>query len=135
MKDLLKSAKNVKIIILVAFLGICLIFMSSIIPKSRDKPAEDLKTYAENYRIQTQNELAEMLSSTEGVGKCQVLLTLAATEESVETKSTHILMPPINGAYVICEGGDSPIIREQVTYAVASVLNITKNKVYVSKLH
>ncbi|MDR0917779.1 MAG: hypothetical protein LBM93_00790 [Oscillospiraceae bacterium] len=134
MKEFLKSAKGIKVIILIAFLGVCLIFMSSIIPKSRAEPTKDLKAYAENYRISLEEDLAAMLKETAGVGKCKVFITISATEESVDNKSSKILMPPVNGAYIVCEGGDLPTVKEQVTYAVASVLNIPANRVYVSKL-
>ncbi|GHU56874.1 hypothetical protein FACS1894132_14530 [Clostridia bacterium] len=133
MKEFLKSAKGIKIIIIAAFIGMCLIFMSTIIPKSRAEPTVDLKAYAENYRIQLEENLAEMLEKTEGVGNCKVLLTIAATEENISNKSSKIIMPPINGAYIICDGGSSPIVKEQIVYAVSSLLNIPSNRVYVSK--
>lgn len=41
--------------------------------------------------------------------------------------------PQVKGVIVICDGADNPIVREAVTEAVKTVLNITSNRVYVAK--
>ena len=43
------------------------------------------------------------------------------------------LMPQVGGVVVICEGGGSVLVQERVTNAVATALNISHNKVFVTK--
>ena len=42
------------------------------------------------------------------------------------------VMPKIRGVLVVCDGGDNAVIREKITKAVSSVLNISSGKVYVT---
>lgn len=44
-----------------------------------------------------------------------------------------ILVPEINGAAVICEGGGSPQVAEKVIRAVSTALGISSSKVFVAK--
>ena len=46
---------------------------------------------------------------------------------------TTTLMPQVGGVVVICEGGGSVLVQERVTNAVATALNISHNKVFVTK--
>jgi stage III sporulation protein AG len=136
----LKSGKGIRTVVILGILGMCLILVSSIIPKSRDEPTttapeSDLKTYAENYRLTLQNDIAEMLSKMEGVGEAEVLLTVSSTEETVYTSSKlteKIVMPPINGAFIICTGGKSFAVQEKVISAVSSALGLPTNRIYVA---
>lgn len=42
------------------------------------------------------------------------------------------VMPRIRGVLVVCDGGDNSSVREKITQAVSSVLNISSGKVYVT---
>lgn len=44
-----------------------------------------------------------------------------------------VLKPKINGVIVVCEGGNSPVICEQVYKAVSTVLDISAGKICVVK--
>ena len=46
---------------------------------------------------------------------------------------TTTLMPQVGGVVVICDGGGSVLVQERVTNAVATALNISHNKVFVTK--
>ncbi|MBP0979271.1 MAG: hypothetical protein J6C55_01315 [Oscillospiraceae bacterium] len=43
------------------------------------------------------------------------------------------LQPKIKGVVVVCQGGDNPSISQQVTSLITTVLNISSNRVYVTK--
>jgi stage III sporulation protein AG len=141
LQKFLKSGKGIRTVVILGILGMCLILVSSIIPKSRDEPTttapaeSDLKTYAENYRLNLQNDIAEMLGKMEGVGDAEVLLTVSSTEETVYTNSKlteKIVMPPVNGAFIICTGGKSFAVQEKVISAVSSALGLPTNRIYVA---
>ena len=51
---------------------------------------------------------------------------------SEQTVLQKQVMPKIRGVLVVCDGGDNPVVRENVTKAVSSVLNISTGKVYVT---
>lgn len=42
------------------------------------------------------------------------------------------VMPKIRGVLIVCDGGGNSVTREKITKAVASVLNISSGKVYVT---
>lgn len=50
-----------------------------------------------------------------------------------EVLITTTIMPQVGGVVVICEGGGNILVQERVTNAVATALNISYNKVFVTK--
>ncbi len=50
-----------------------------------------------------------------------------------EVLITTTIMPQVGGVVVICEGGGNVLVQERVTNAVATALNISYNKVFVTK--
>ena len=43
------------------------------------------------------------------------------------------IQPTIKGVVIVCSGGNNPIIKEKITNAVKTALNITSKRVYVTK--
>lgn len=151
--------KKYKYMLLILLIG--LVLMS--IPNHKDdntvSPAavSDEKNTAV---MSVQDELAEILSQIEDVGKVQVMLTLAAGEETIyQTNSStqdsgssnttviitdadrnqHGLVrqitPPVYlGAIVICQGCDKPTVRLAVTQAVSKVTGLGADSISVLKM-
>ena len=100
----------------------------------------------------------------EGVGKAEVLLTLALGEETIfETREDstesdasdrysrepviitdsdraeqglvqQVIPPVFRGAIVVCEGGESPAIKLAIVEAVSDVTGLTADKISVLKM-
>ena len=133
-KKLIRGGNIKTVIIIIGLLGLVLIFLSSFNQNKSDPTSYNVN----DYRLETQQSLSEMLSRIEGVGSVNVLLTI---ENSVEgdyldnnSTKTKEIEPVIRGVVVACEGGDDPIISARALDAVTKALNISSSKVCITKL-
>ena len=104
---------------------------------------------------QAQEELCTLLAQIDGVGRVQVMLTLAddgelfyQTDETVrdgerQTETVLADKAPIRirraaprylGAAVVCEGAERPAVQLAVKAAVASVTGLGRDKITVIKM-
>ena len=111
-----------------------------------------------------QTQLEQILTQIRGVGRVQVMLTVAAGEQtmyefnedrsddtdgySVRRETVIItnenraqqgliqqVIPPIyRGAIVVCQGGDQPSVQLAVVEAVSDVTGLTADKISVLKM-
>lgn len=82
------SDKRLKIIVIIGFVGIALIFFSSVFSKNDDKgyseeAADMVSMDTQDYKKQIESELKEILSRIDGVGKVSVMITIEGTTEFV----------------------------------------------------
>ncbi len=160
MERIVTLAKQYRYGILILLLGVVLMLI----------PTEDKKEITpvpsvEISKGSTQEErLAQILSRIEGVGKAEVMLTLAMGEETVfETREDSTIadsserydrepviitdpnraeqglvrqvIPPIfRGAIVVCQGGGDPTVKLAIVEAVADVTGLTVDKITVLKM-
>ncbi len=101
--------------------------------------------------------LARSLSSVEGVGQAEVVLTLSALSREVlaqnesrrgedwertavvlqgadreeTTVTTQVLAPCFQGALVVCDGGGSAAVRLEVTRAVSALTGLGADRITV----
>lgn len=158
------DSKKIKVIVALGLIGIVLIFASDMLGKS-DKKQEvnNDKINYEDYTDQLENKLKNLIMAIEGVGECQVMITLENTTESVyatdvefknddnsvnqkdeyvfydsEKGETPVLikeyLPKVQGVTVVCTGGDNIAVKEKIIQAVTSLFNIPTNRVSVSKI-
>lgn len=115
------------------------------------------------YRMAAEQELTELLGQIRGVGRVHVMLRISGsetqvyvTEQKTETdgsrtsrESKHVLIgsgnaqsalveqiqaPRIIGAVVVCEGGDSIQVKEQIYQAVSVACSISTAQIYVAAM-
>lgn len=159
------DSKKIKIIVAVGLIGIVLIFASDLLGGSEKKAKNDNEgsiSY-EEYTEELENKLVQLVSSIDGVGECQVMVTLENTTESVyatdveiknddssvnqkdkyviydsENGETPVLikeyLPKVQGVTVVCTGGDNTAVKEKIIESVTSLFNIPTNRVSVSKI-
>lgn len=133
-KKLYKSPKFTKIVIIVGLSAVLLIFLSSYI--DTDSLSRGVNT--EEYCAQLEENLLSIVTQIEGVGNAQILLTMDNNGENVylnnsDTK-TQSITPVVRGVVIVCDGGDDPIVINRVMSAVTKSLDISSNKVCVTKL-
>lgn len=143
-----------------ALLVICGIFVMLIIMFSGTS-AEKEETISpdgnitENYVQETERKLSEIISSINGAGKTKVMVTLDSGEENIyacdinedqneyvviKTSSQEgglllkIVQPKIRGVAVVCDGGDSYKVQNDILNAVCSVLDISSARVSITKM-
>ncbi len=133
-KKLIRGGNIKTVIIIIGLLGLVLIFLSSFNQNKSDPTSYNVN----DYRLETQQSLSEMLSRIEGVGSVNVLLTIENSVEGVyldnNSTKTKEIEPVIRGVVVACEGGDDPIISARALDAVTKALNISSSKVCITKL-
>lgn len=157
-----KDKRN-RLFIAGAVLGVVLILISDMdFSSSSSEKSVEAGDYAE-YVSLLNEELTEIISSIEGVGECNVMITLQTTKESVYAENTESTstdssnsenneyviydsengdsplllkeeMPQVAGVVVVCAGGDSDAVREKITNCVCALFSISSGRVSVAKL-
>ncbi len=161
LKTLSQKPAFLKAAVAVGLLMIVLIIMSDFSADDKNSTASAEITFesSEIYAEDTEEKLREILTSIEGVGKANVMLTIDSTEEYVYAESVKsgenrlennfviidkgsekeallkkIKNPAIGGVVVVCEGGDDPRICEKIYKAVSTALDISTSKIYVAEM-
>ena len=133
-KKLLDNPKFSKIAIIVGLVAIALIFLSSYI----DVSWFTQKTDIDEYCVALEESLLSVVTQIEGVGEAKIFLTMDNSGENVylnnsDTK-TKSISPVVRGVVIVCDGGDDPLVVSSVMSAVTKSLDISSNKVCVTKL-
>ena len=160
---MLKSdGKRAKIIVAMGLVAIVLIAFSSFFQSNDNKTTEDETSFDySQYSDETKKQLTNIVSSIDGVGDCEVMITFEYSSENVyatdsenkndensqSNKDEYVLYdsqsgallikekyPTVQGVSVVCSGGDNVEVREAVINTVTSLFNISANRVSVSKI-
>ena len=138
---------------LVLLVGVALMLLPS---GTKDQPQE---AKGEELNLQSQDikeELTQILSLIQGVGKVQVMLTVEEGEKTlyqsdegasgndtviitdgsrVESGLVQQVIPmKYRGAVIVCQGADSPAVRLSVIEAVAKVTGLKTDRITVLKM-
>ena len=118
---------------------------------------------AGEYSVFVENRLSDFLSRIDGAGEVRVYISVVSSEKYIyategrssrsenktDVEEKYVIVgsgseknalvetvenPRINGAVVLCSGGDSPIVCERVYNAVSAALGLPLGNIYVSKL-
>lgn len=127
----LKADKKRIFALLAAILGIALILFSG-----GEKKSEGGSSTLSEYKEELEEELTELCSSIDGVGKCKVTVTFSEGE-SVEYKGSNVTRqepPKVMGVTVICEGGDELHVKREISECMTALFDIGSNRVCVLKM-
>lgn len=132
--------------------------------KKQSEQTETETSVKEDFAESAEGRLEEMLSQMEGAGKVKVMITLASSSEKIvekdeettkdETQNTKSettvyeetaergqtpyiskeLTPVVEGVVVLCEGGDKPVVVQQITEAVEALFSVESHKIKVVKM-
>ena len=131
--------------------------------KSSQQDMQIKTCYSGDYCRETEKRLESFLEGIEGAGRVRVYLTVGSGERCVyakegrqirsgnktEEEEKYVLIgsgsernalvettepPAVKGAVIICTGGDSAAVREQMYKAAAAALDLPTGKIYVAKL-
>ncbi len=164
-KFLKSDERRIKIIVTVGIIGVILLVVSSAAQnKTPDKKSESIADIDyTSYCSKLEEELKEVISSIDGVGKCEIMITLENSSENVyatdneirsdsassSSRDEYVLIdsngvqqpvlikeyyPKVQGVSVVCSGGDNSKVKAEITDTVTSLFNISANRVSVSKL-
>jgi len=162
--DFTKKIKEIfdryKYVLLILFIGIFLMLL----PGQTDKAPQQETATPESMPVTCAEELEDILSQMEGVGKVKVLLTEADGAQTIyqtdedrtdshDNKSLRVetvivtngdrgeaglirsVTPPVYlGAIIVCQGGDIPSIKLAIVQAVSGVTGISSDRIAVLKM-
>lgn len=145
------SLKGKWLLLLLAALGILLLVFGgsggAAAPKEGEADAVHARTEA--YRLSLEEELGALCSSVRGAGRVTLMITLDGSEKSVYAADTDgdgrtdyvisagegLLLsrayPAVVGVAAVCEGGDDPAVRGELTALICAALDIRPNRVYI----
>ena len=152
----------VHILVILGIFGIVCILCSSCLDSENKQDSQDSQDHTSNsesaemisqeeYRLQLQQQLTEMLSNMSGVGKAEVLVTIGGSEAyhyAQEANSRYVTIggsqkealvesvshPEITGVVVACEGGSRSTVQETVYQAVSVACGLHIAQIYVTQL-
>lgn len=159
LKDVLvtkiKVSPKIPIYLAVVMLCVFLLFATSSSNSQKDDDIDIPPATQTEYAEFLENELKDIISKIDGVGNVKVMVTVEGTvsyeyvadvtssDNKIESDTVllankealikQIVNPKVSGVLVICDGGDSAVIKEKVTRAVSTVLDISSSKVYITK--
>lgn len=162
-QKLLSIAGKYRYALIVLVVGLVLLLLPQGKEKSNEASSQSLQPETTQQERKTE-ALAKILQSVRGAGRVEVLLSLAAGEETVyqvntETTATsensstkietvlitdsqreesglvrQIKAPVYLGAIVVCQGGDDPAVKLAITQAVAKITGLGADAICVLKM-
>lgn len=176
LQKLLHGEHAVRWIVMVGLAGLLCILLSALLPDDATDSVADAQTEAvqtetqtaaqlqaaEDYAASLEERLEAILTQIDGVGDCQVMLTVSGSasysyaqdteqeirEDQQEVQQEHVILeektgdaplvesmthPQVQGVIVVCSGGDDPVTQEQVYEAVRAVLALPSSRIYVTR--
>lgn len=159
-KNLIARIPESKRPVIIIISGLVLIFIICVLPvlsgSGESEYKSDISFQTENEFIkETETKLAELISSIDGAGKAKIMLTMDSSEENIYAKdingekSEYVVIktnsnengmlvkavyPKIRGVAVVCEGGDKPKVKVDITNAICSSLGISSTKISIAKM-
>ncbi len=164
LKEKIGKEKLLRIALISGVVGMIIILVSDFVPFDESDNRKAGYTDISSYKEETENEIEEILSKIQGVGRVEVMITFSGTEEyifaeeikasksdkfSSQMQNEFVLIekngekealvskvnnPEISGVVVVCDGGDSDKVCESVYKTVSTVLGIPTKNIYVTKL-
>lgn len=158
----IKKDKKTLMIIIVGFIGMFLVLASEIGAEKEVKnnnKVSEVNIFSEK---ELAEEAEKLIESIAGAGKTKIMITYESYEETVyaydkdeninaqgerdftskyiildgdekeEGLKLKILLPEIKGVAVVCQGGENPIIKEQIISALSALFNISSNKISIA---
>ena len=159
----IKRDKRIAIIVCIGLVGIILLTLSELMPQKSDakqnEKSENVTDIRDSYEENIEKRLTSIVSSINGAGRTEVMVTLASGDENVyavKEKSSDgskereyividsdknesglllkVIEPEIRGVAIVCEGADSAKIRQEIISSVSAVLGISTNRISIAKI-
>ena len=165
LSEKLKKDKKLLLTVAAGILGIVFIVISEFIPKSSYKKAEtgeQNNNTVSSYEETLEKRLESIISSVDGAGRVQVMVTLDTSEQTQYAKDENsksgdktseksyekkfvltdddsgvvlkTTEPEVRGVIVVCDGGDNAAVKNGITSAVRAALSVDSNKITVLKM-
>ena len=113
----------------------------------------DQSLQEQDWQTKMEERLVEVLEQVQGVGKAEVFLTCEGTQEKVvekdETETVYQrafrgnqtpyvsaeIYPQVTGVLVVAQGGDNPVVIQNIQEAVQVLFQVEAHKIKVMKMN
>mgnify|MGYP005748863765 FL=1 len=113
----------------------------------------DQSLQEQDWETKMEERLVEVLEQVQGVGKAEVFLTCEGTQEKVvekdETETVYErdsrgnqtpyvsaeIYPQVTGVLVVAQGGDDPVVIQNIQEAVQVLFQVEAHKIKVMKMN
>ena len=113
----------------------------------------DQSLQEQDWQTNMEERLVEVLEQVQGVGKAEVFLTCEGTQEKVvekdETETVYErdsrgnqtpyvsaeIYPQVTGVLVVAQGGDDPVVIQNIQEAVQVLFQVEAHKIKVMKMN
>ena len=149
-KEILSNISKKNLIYIIGAVGIALIFISSILPESKEMTVTEEKP---DYCGMIEEKLENILPKIASVGKVDVMITAKnygkvtlAKDKTGDSENTVVLnkkgggedgviteelYPQVQGVIIVAEGGRSDRVKSDLTQAVSALLGVEAHKIKV----
>lgn len=132
LNEWLSDKRVIRTAVIIGIAAILLIGLTKVVDLSGGRQDQ-----AGEYASRTEERLLEIVSQISGVGDVKIFLTMDDSGENVYQKNTDqktvSIEPKVRGVVVVCDGGDDPTVKSRVLDAITKALNISSNKVCITK--
>lgn len=131
-----QSPNRLKIAVVLGAAGMLMIMLSELVPESKDKPEKAMSqtetTDSDDFRKRTEMELKALLEQIEGVGDCEVMISLESSTEYIYAENISRFTEDnadrrsekLDEDIVITENGGTrqPLIRKVIDPQIGGVV-------------
>ena len=159
MKPLEKWMKkeNLGVLLLAGLLLLVIALPTKSNEENTETEAEDQETdqnlQDQDWQTKLEERMVEVLEQVQGVGKAEVFLTCEGTQEKVvekdETETVYErdsrgnqtpyvsseIYPEVTGVLVVAQGGDDPVVIQNIQEAVQVLFQVEAHKIKVMKMN
>lgn len=158
----LKKDKKLFTALVIGLSGLLLILISEVTPKDKETFSQN-EAYFAMTDDELCSELEDIIEKISGAGKTKVMVTYKGSYETIYASNIQqrdkngeqdkereyiiidtdqgegglkikVLSPEIKGVAVVCQGGDSPMIKEQIISILSALFDISSNKISVATM-
>lgn len=140
--------------------GLLLLVIALPVKKTEEKKTEDGNSVNteqslsdQDWQTRMENRLVQVLEQVQGVGKTEVFLNCEGTQEKVVEKDeaetvyerdsrgnqtpyvSSEIYPRVTGVLVVAQGGDDPVVVQNIQEAVQVLFQVEAHKIKVMKMN
>ena len=155
LRGLVKKENRAQLAVLLGAAAMLLILLSEMFPAAPEAASASAAAEEADYRLQMEQQLAELISQVQGAGRTTVMITLESGEETIyaldtlsgqtQEQQTHVLLedgtalaqtvcsPKVCGVAIVCEGGGDIVVASRITELVSALLDVPSNRICVEQ--
>ena len=152
--------RMVRLLVAVGVLGMLLIALTEWMPARRSGDSASVTVTAAQVEQALERRITDLLDAVAGVGRCQVMVTLENSEQTVyaadttrsvteggeSTAQSYLMVdtaagpvglpvtsiqPTVRGVVVVCTGAEDPVVSQRVQTVITTAFHISERRVCV----